>query len=124
MAEPGEVVGKDYWSAQSVVVTDAGAAAAGIEVVVEGSAVRVPAADSGDVEGIVTGMVVHSDDEMVAVLAREDETVAVVAVGNADELVETVVEAEVAAWLVELVLETGMAESASSWADAGSVWVA
>jgi len=95
-----------------VVVADAGAAAApGIEVVV---AVRVPAADSKEVEGTAAGMVARSEDEMVVVLAREGETVAVVAV-------ETVVEAEAAAWLVELVLETGMAESASSWADVGYV---
>lgn len=96
-----------------MVVADAGAAAAaaGIELVV---AVRVPAADSKEVEGTAAGMVARSEDEMVVVLAREGETVAVVAV-------ETVVEAEAAAWLVELVLETGMAESASSWADVGYV---
>lgn len=95
-----------------MVVADAGAAAAaGIEVVV---AVRVPAADSKEVEGTAAGMVARSEDEMVVVLAREGETVAVV-------VVETVVEAEAAAWLVELVLETGMAESASSWADVGCV---
>lgn len=95
-----------------MVVADAGAAAAAaIEVVV---AVRVPAADSKEVEGTAAGMVARSEDEMVVVLAREGETVAVVAV-------ETVVEAEAAAWLVELVLETGMAESASSWADVGYV---
>lgn len=97
-----------------MVVADAGAAAAaaaGIELVV---AVRVPAADSKEVEGTAAGMVARSEDEMVVVLARECETVAVVAV-------ETVVEAEAAAWLVELVLETGMAESASSWADVGYV---
>lgn len=95
-----------------MVVADAGAAAAAaIEVVV---AVRVPAADSKEVEGTAAGIVARSEDEMVVVLAREGETVAVVAV-------ETVVEAEAAAWLVELVLETGMAESASSWADVGYV---
>lgn len=95
-----------------MVVADAGAAAAAvIEAVV---AVRVPAADSKEVEGAAAGMVARSEDEMVVVLAREGETVAVVAV-------ETVVEAEAAAWLVELVLETGMAESASSWADVGCV---
>lgn len=101
-----------------MVVADAGAAAAaaaaGIEVV---AAVRVPAADSKEVEGTAAGMVARSEDEMVVVLAREGETVAVVAV-------ETVVEAEAAAWLVELVelvLETGKAESASSWADVGYV---
>lgn len=71
-----------------MVVVDAGAAAAaGIELVV---AVRLPAADSKEVEGTVAGMVAHSEDEMVVVLAREGETVAVVAV-------ETVVEAEAAA---------------------------
>ena len=95
-----------------MVVADAGAAAAaGIEVV---AAVRLPAADSKEVEGTAAGMVARSEDEMVVVLAREGETVAVVAV-------ETVVEAEAAAWLVELVLETGMAASASSWADVGCV---
>ena len=97
-----------------MVVADAGAAAAaaaGIEVV---AAVRLPAADSKEVEGTAAGMVARSEDEMVVVLARKGETVAVVAV-------ETVVEAEAAAWLVELVLETEMAESASSWADVGYV---
>lgn len=69
-----------------MVVADAGAAA-GIELVV---AVRLPAADSKEVEGTAAGMVARSEDEMVAVLAREGGTVAVVAV-------ETVVEAEAAA---------------------------
>lgn len=97
-----------------MVVADAGAAAAAAAGIEVAAAVRLPAADSKEVEGTAAGMVARSEDEMVVVLAREGETVAVVAV-------ETVVEAEAAAWLVELVLETGMAASASSWADVGCV---